>query len=309
MNLRNNIFIFCICLLYSCKKEETGTFLQEPESYLIEFDEFKTIASQEHVKVIDFRKPDLYKKGHIQDALNVWRSDIEDPNHPYKGVMACRVRLEKLFSKLGIRNGDLLIVYDDNGLCDSSRLWWILQNYDYHNVRLLHGGFSQWKEAGNVVTEKITQEKASKFKLSKNPSFKLYASKEMVLEAIDKKTKILDTRTHEEFVGKRQKNGAFKGGRIQNSAFIDWASAIEWHGDRKMKKLEDLKKIYNSLLKSENDTLLVYCHSGVRSAHTTFVLTQLLGYKNIKNYDGSWVEWSYYKHLPYEQDSITTKFK
>ena len=123
--------------------------------------------------------------------------------------------------------------------------------------------------------------------------------------ALQTNTLILDTRTIDEFTGERQKRGAMKGGRIPNSIHIDWSDAINYEGDKKLKRIIDLETIYNQLKTDKNNPVIVYCHSGVRSAHTTFVLTQLLGYKNVKNYDGSWIEWSYFDDLPFKKDSIT----
>ena len=112
---------------------------------------------------------------------------------------------------------------------------------------------------------------------------------------------LIDTRTKEEFLGEYIKKGAFKAGKIPKSKLIDWANAINYDGDKKIKSKAELNEIYAGL--NKNDTLYVYCHSGVRSAHTTFVLTQILGYKNILNYDGSWTEWSYYEKLLLNKDN------
>ena len=138
---------------------------------------------------------------------------------------------------------------------------------------------------------------------------KYYFTKDEMLKAINMDVIILDTRSENEFTGERQKNGAKKGGRIPRSILIDWANAIDYHGDKKLKPKEDLEIIYKNFLPSKDDDVIVYCHSGVRSAHTTFILTQLLGYKNVKNYDGSWVEWSHFSDYLVEQDSVTKIFE
>tara|TARA_B110000046_G_scaffold112201_1_gene119351 strand:- start:48227 stop:48514 length:288 start_codon:yes stop_codon:yes gene_type:complete len=90
-----------------------------------------------------------------------------------------------------------------------------------------------------------------------------------------------------------------------NSVHIDCAEAINFHSDKKIKSLEELESIYSQLQLAQNDLIIVLYHSGVLSAHTTFVLIQLLNYKNVKNYDGSWTEWSYYSNLPFEIDHLT----
>ena len=314
MNWRTNLII--ILLVFSaCKQEKKAennssknNTKEITSSYLIEVDELQDIIASDAIKIVDFRKPGVYAKEHIPGALNIWRTDIESPSYPYKGMMASKQQLENLFSSLGIKSGQTLIVYDDIGLCDAARLWWVLQNYGYTNVRLLHGGIAAWKTAKGTVTNTETPIKTSHFKLPENSPFNYYASKEEVLKAINKNHLLIDTRTLDEFTGKMHKKDAFKGGRIPTSKRVDWAEAIAYATTKKMKSKKDLEQIYSRLTSSKNDSIIVYCHSGVRSAHTTFVLTQLLVYKQVKNYDGSWVEWSHFKELPFKQDSLTTKF-
>ena len=302
--------IFFVLAFASCQdntKKTIAATINSPEiNYLIEVADFSKIAKEPNITILDFRKSESYQKEHLEGAINIWRTDLENPSFPYGGMMAPAAQIEKLFSRLGIKNGNTLVIYDDNGLCDSARLWWVLQNYDYTNVKLLHGGIEAWKAHKGSVTKDTIAVLKSDFKLPKNPSMKYTLSKEEMLAAIDQKTIILDTRSVDEYSGKRHKKGAFKGGRIPKSKFVDWANAIDYHGGKKIKPLKELESIYTKHLPSVNDTIFVYCHSGVRSAHTTFVLTQLLQYKNVKNYDGSWIEWSSMNEYPFEKDSITT---
>ncbi|WP_101449961.1 rhodanese-like domain-containing protein [Aquimarina sp. MAR_2010_214] len=139
MNWRISI-ILIVVITASCKNEKAVDLAEIKESYLIESDELKAIVNQPKIKIIDFRKKDIYKNEHIAGAVNIWRTDIEDDSFNYKGIMASKTQIELLFGKLGIKTDDTLIIYDDNGLCDSARLWWLLQNYDFTNVKLLHGG-------------------------------------------------------------------------------------------------------------------------------------------------------------------------
>jgi len=313
MHWKIKMLFFVAVFLWSCKSDrrlehEINDF-NDTINYLLELEDVDELKEHEHIKFIDFRKPEAYAKGHISNAINIWRTSIEDTRYPYKGMMASKAKMELLFSNLGIKNTDTLIVYDDNGLCDSARLWWVALNYGFNNIRLLNGGLDAWSKSGRPLTTHVEKNSKSKFKFPEQSPMQYYASKDDVLKALRKGQPILDTRTFDEYTGKRQKKKAFKGGRISSSIMMDWALAVDYNGDKKIKSKDTLMTIYNALNISKEDTLIVYCHSGVRSAHTCFVLTQLLGYKNVKNYDGSWIEWSYFDELPFEQDSTTVIIK
>ena len=306
MNLRIS-FLLVVLFSFGCKKATIDNDDSKPINYLINATELSAIIHQKNIKIIDFRKKELYDQEHIADAIHLWRTDIENPSYPYSGMMPSAKQLENTFGSVGISNEDTLIVYDDNGLCEAARLWWILQNYDFKNIKMLQGGIEGWKAIQGTVTQKVPEKVTTKFTLSKNPSMKFAISKEEVLNAINKKVVIVDTRSLDEFLGKQQKKGASKAGRIPNSIHIDWSEAIDFHGNQALKSTETLAEFYAKKLQvTKNDSIILYCHSGVRSAHTTFVLTQLLGYKNVKNYDGSWTEWSYFNDLPFTNDSLTT---
>lgn len=311
MNWRINIAFF-LFIFSACASDKAGGVESigsvegtGKTNYLIEIEEFKEMAIRPNSKIVDFRKKEDYEKGHIEGALSIWRTDVEDQSYPYTGMMASPAQVESLFSNLGIASTDTIIIYDDNGLCNATRLWWILQNYDFTNVKLFEGGLTEWAADGGLVSTVPPAFEKTIFKLSENPSMKYFVSKEAMHEAIQSNTVILDTRGLDEFAGKMQKNGAAKAGRIVNSVHIDWAEAINYNGNKKIKSLEALETIYSQLQMGKEDPIIVYCHSGVRSAHTTFILTQLLKYKNVKNYDGSWTEWSYYSDLPFEIDHLT----
>lgn len=304
MNWKISIFLL-LSFVSACKQKATDNLVHTTptSTYLTNVDELKYLALVPSNKIVDFRKNEEYANGHITGALNIWRTDIEDTSYAYNGVMASPSQLEMLFSNLGISADDTLIIYDDNGLCDASRLWWILQNYGFTNVKMLQGELSAWKTSGGEISTETPLVQKTEFKFKNEPSMHLYASKEDVQAAINTKSVILDTRSKDEFIGKTQKEGAFKAGRIPNSILIDWAEAIDYNGDKRFKSIEELETTYTKLNVSKEDPIIVYCHSGVRSAHTSFVLTQLLGYKNVKNYDGSWTEWSFHEDLPYINDN------
>lgn len=302
MKFKNSILAIIVLVCLSCKTEAPKI------EYLIEFDHFQAMTNQPNTKIIDFRKPERYTDGHVDGAINIWRSDIEDHTYPYKGMIAKKKALEDMLSLKGIDNNDLLLVYDDNGLCDAARFWWVLQQYGYTNIRLVNGSFSSWKARIKPITTAVSKYPRTSFSFRHSPSFRSMIQKDALLASLDNLI-ILDTRTADEFSGKRQKKGASKGGRIPGSISIDWKKAIYFDSDKRIKSIKELEKLYREYLPSKKDEIIVYCHTGVRSAHTIFVLTQLLDFENVRNYDGSWSEWSYFNDLPFEQDSITTILK
>ena len=121
-----------------------------------------------------------------------------------------------------------------------------------------------------------------------------------VQNALEGSTKLLDVRTKEGFNGEIMKNGASRKGRIPGAIWLDWHSLIDYEGDQKFHSKKEIEKRLKKIGIKKDDEIIVYCHSGVRSSHTFFVLTEILGYKNVKNYDGSWVEWSHNNALPIE---------
>jgi thiosulfate/3-mercaptopyruvate sulfurtransferase len=303
MNWRINIAVLMLLVLASCGQK---TVIEDSNSpYLIETADLVSMMDDSNTVVLDFRKVEDYNKGHIPQAIQIWRTDLEDTSYNYGGMMPQQKQLEALFSNLGIRNGDRIVLYDDIGLCDAARLWWVLQNYNYTQVKMLNGGLRSWVEAGNQLSKTSATPAKTAFSFNSAPSYSLRATKEDVVKAIKQNVKLLDTRSKEEYEGTYQKKGAAKAGSIPTSVQIDWAEAINYNGDRRFKSKEELEAIYSRLEIDKDDPVIVYCHSGVRSAHTTFVLTQLLGYSNVTNYDGSWVEWSHDDSLLTESLTLT----
>lgn len=319
MYWKSSILIF-LMLLTSCREKEAAPVVESPsvamaEGYynplaLAEPSDLMKMSGKEHVKVIDFRKREDFDKGHIPGAIPMWRTDIEDRDAPVRGLIASREAMESLLSGLGISSEDTLVIYDDRGCVDAARLWWVLQVYGFDKSRLLNGGLQHWENQNGPVDSKYTALPPQPFRFEGPGKPSLRIEKDRVLARLDDpEWTLIDTRSADEYSGKRQKEGAQAAGRIPGSINIDWAEAVHYHKDMTFRSVEDLRKKYRRLPKDPGQPIIAYCHSGVRSAHTSFVLTQLLGYDQVHNYDGSWLEWSTFAGAPIEKDSVTSILK
>lgn len=272
--------------------------------YLLSLEEVERATTSPEYAIIDLRKDENYAEGHVPGAVSVWRPDIQNLELEYGGMMAPKEKIEELFGSLGIATGTKVIIYDEKGLVDAARLWWILQYYGYEESYMFDGGLTAWKESGLALETEAPAVEPAEFVIEGPQRPDLLATKEMVEAALsDDHIMILDTRSEIEFTGGEMKSGAFRAGHIPGALWIDYCRAIEYNGNQHFLSVEDLQELYGSVGLEKDMPIIVYCHSGVRSAHTTFVLRELLGFSDVRNYDGSWTEWSYYSELPIVADS------
>lgn len=269
------------------------------------------------LQIIEISKPEEYSKGHLPNAHSLWRSDYEGKGYAYGGMRMSRTELAELLGSLGIQPQDSVLLYDAKGNSDAIRFWWMLHLYGHQKAFVMNGGKKAWtmdeyelSKATNPTPEAI----AYTFPGPENHS--RLASKEDLLAALkDTSYVIVDTREPEEYKGVPYeekgvcypyKKGAFTYGRIANAIHLNWSDAVDLNGDHRLKSLRDLRYNFEQAGITPDKKIIAYCQSGVRSAHTTFVLTEILGYPEVRNYDGSWIEWSYGvtegEDLPIEQD-------
>ena len=253
--------------------------------------------------VLDIRTSMNYLLGHVPGAHNIWRPDYEadDDEYPYGGMRASKTRIEGLLSKLGATPDTHIVLYDEHEDMDAARFWWLLKLYGHDQVSLLDGGLVAWKKQGNPVQmgrEKIPVSAEYRFKGGPHPEY--LADMETVRKR-SANTVILDVRSYEEFTGRKRLSGAYRKGRIPGSVWLEYKHSLGVEG---FLDQQSLRKLFAEHNVSPDQTIIVYCQSGVRSAHTHFVLTQLLKYPDVKNYDGSWVEWSWHGELPLESGPV-----
>jgi thiosulfate/3-mercaptopyruvate sulfurtransferase len=315
MNLKNSLSaLFGLVLLFSCRESAPAVDREMvlEVKHLISHDSPMLHSGDPAIVLVDFRKAEAYEMAHLPGAVQFYRNDFQDSTKPYSGVRADRPQTAERLGKAGITDRHTIVVYDDKGSPDAARFWWLMKLYNFDKVYLLDGGIGHWQAMGGQTVRETPEIKPASFHFPELPDKALLIEKEDLLKLItsgQSNAIILDARSAEEYGGTLLKEGAKKAGRIPKSIHIDWAETVDYGRSNIFKPQDQLERIYARLDASKEDTIVVYCHSGVRSSHTTFVLTQLLDYKHVMNYDGSWVEWSYDDSLPFEKDSTLPQKK
>ena len=303
------LFLMAVALT-SCKEEEQAVVVPEPDpvyhslAYVVAPDSLADwLAVDTSLQLLDIRKPEQFNSGHIPGAINLWRPEITSKSYPYGGMAIDRDSLAQLLGEKGISNDKKLVFYDGKGGSDAVRMWFLMRLYGHSNMTILDGGLKAWTQSLDTIYAPASP---TSFSFSGQSLDQIMATKEDVLGAInDTSVLLVDTRSSNEFTGKRLKKGATKSGRIPKSISWDWGNAVQMETTGLFKSAKDLQYEMDSLGIDRKKEIIVYCHTGVRSAHTYFVLTELLGYSNVQNYDGSWSEWSYFEELPFETDFET----
>lgn len=253
--------------------------------------------------LIDVSRDADYAQGHLPDAHQLWRTDIESTDYPYGGMAASREHLLELMDSLGVAPGQQVVLYDGVGGCDAARLWWLLKLFGHPKVALLDGGARAWTLGGDALSVEVPSPgPSSGFQFVGQPDASLLATVDDVQKAAGEGAVLLDTRTEDEHTGRRMKSGAVRAGRIPQSLHYNWGNAVDLTGSGCLKAVSDLEWDLKTAGIEFDAPIITYCHTGVRSAHTTFVLRELLGYELVSNYDGSWTEWSHFEELPIVAD-------
>lgn len=260
------------------------------------------LETAEDVLLLDIRNAAEYATGHIPGAVNIFRPEYsaDSGEYPFGGMRAGKEKMEALLSRLGVTEDTLILAYDGKHSYDAARFWWQLDMYGHDYVKIIDGGTQGWEAAGFDLTMAAADERTpTQYRFLEEPDYSHLASLEEIVAAQDDpNVVILDTRAITEFTGEELKKGAFRKGRIPGAVWVEYKESIQ--GDTCVKCFEDLRAQFLEAGITRDKTIIAYCQSGVRSSHTTFVLSELLGYPNVKNYEGSWIEYSYNEELPLE---------
>ena len=241
----------------------------------------------------------LYDTGHIPGAVKIdWHTELNDPVvRDYLDGDA----FAALMSRKGIRREDTIVIYGDKSNWWAAYTLWVFTLFGHADVRLLNGGRDAWIAEGRELTKEVPVATPSEYPVVERRDDDIRAFKEDVLAHLGKP--LIDVRSPEEYSGVRThmpaypEEGALRGGHIPTARSVPWAMAAQ--DDGRFKPHRDLVEVY--LTKQGfalGDDVITYCRIGERSSHTWFVMKYLLGFDNVKNYDGSWTEWGSAVRVP-----------
>jgi thiosulfate/3-mercaptopyruvate sulfurtransferase len=241
-----------------------------------------------------------YDGGHLPGAVKInWTTELQDP---VRRDIVDKSQFAKLLSDKGVSNDDTVVLYGGNNNWFAAYAYWEFKLYGHENVKLLDGGRKKWELDGRTLTTDVVERPATEY-VAKDPDLSIRAFRDEVVDSIGKKN-LVDVRSPDEFSGKilapahLPQEQSQRPGHVPTAINIPWSKAANEDGT--FKSDEDLAKLYADEGYDAGKPTIAYCRIGERSSHTWVVLHELLGYVDVKNYDGSWTEYGSLIGVPIE---------
>ena len=247
--------------------------------------------------------PALYEEGHIPGAVKLhWREDLQDP---VERDLVEKDAFEALLGRLGIANETAVVLYGDKNNWFAAYAYWYLKIYGHADVRIVDGGRQKWIDEGRQLTTEVPSPTPATYRASERDESIRVRRDDVLGNLHADGIELVDVRSPQEYTGELiappgyEQEGASRAGHIPGARSIPWAQAVR--DDGTFKPADELRQLYEGKGVSADKEVRAYCRIGERSAHTWFVLRELLGYGNVKNYDGSWTEWGNLVDVPIEK--------
>ena len=247
--------------------------------------------------------PSLYAAGHIPGAAGWdWKKDTQQTQNR---DIPDKAGIEALLKRSGIDNDTTIVLYGDSNNWFATFAFWLLDLYGHPDIKLMNGGRKKWIDEGRTLTQEVTSYPKTTYR-AKMPDMSQRAMRDIVLASIRKADRALvDVRSPREYSGEllapenMPQEGAQRGGHIPGAVNIPWSQAVLEDGT--FKPASDLLAMYDKQGITADKEVIAYCRIGERSSHTWFVLKYLLGFPNVRNYDGSWTEYGSLIGVPIEK--------
>jgi thiosulfate/3-mercaptopyruvate sulfurtransferase len=245
----------------------------------------------------------LYDIGHIPGAVKLdWHTDLQDP---VERDFIDKAGFEALMSRAGIANDTTVVFYGDRNNWYASYTFWLFKYYGHEDCRIMDGGRAKWEAENRPYTRDVANVAPTSY-TAKDADQSIRAFRDDVLQAVNSgNVGLVDVRSPQEYSGEvihmigYPQEGAQRGGHVKGARNIPWAKAA--NADGTFKSAVELQELYGAEGISADKPTIAYCRIGERSSHTWFVLTYLLGFPNVRNYDGSWTEWGSMVNVPIEK--------
>ncbi|MBE3561639.1 MAG: sulfurtransferase [Ktedonobacteraceae bacterium] len=245
----------------------------------------------------------LYEVGHIPGAVKLdWHVDVQDP---VSRDFVDQQSFEQLAGRWGISNDTAVVFYGDKNNWYAAYSFWLFRMYGHEDLKIMNGGRTKWEAEGRPYTKEVPHYAPAIYH-AQPADESIRAFRDQVAAGLkDPERRLIDVRSPQEYTGELlhmvnyPQEGAQRGGHIPTAKNIPWGTAA--NADGTFKSAEELRQIYGSKDITPDKDIITYCRIGERSAHTWFVLTQLLGYPRVRNYDGSWTEWGSLVRAPIEK--------
>ncbi len=272
--------------------------------YLVETQWVADHLNDPHVRIIESDEdPLLYRTGHIPGAVQVdWFSTLQ---HPVRRDFLTKEQFGQVVCELGIANDTTVVFYGDKSNWFACYALWVFQYYGHQDVRIMNGGRLKWEKEGRPLVKDVPSYPATKYH-AKEPNRSIRAFRDDVFSQLDAHQPLVDVRSPKEYSGELlampnyPQEGATRGGHIPGAVNIPWSQAVR-EADGTFKSPDELKALFEPKGIQPDKDVIAYCRIGERSSLTWFVLTYLLGYPRVRNYDGSWTEWGNLVDAPIEK--------